>query len=94
MTNEQAILLMQRYGRDAKRALKDCTEKMIYRNLKQLPHMAKILYPEMSLDKMQRWLGFMQGVLWAEGLYKISDLRKHVTEAKDEDQGNRQEAAS
>jgi hypothetical protein len=28
-------------------------------------------------DKAFRWLGFMQGVLWAEGVYHIEELKKH-----------------
>jgi hypothetical protein len=28
-------------------------------------------------EKAMRWLGFMQGVLWAGGYYTLNDLRKH-----------------
>jgi hypothetical protein len=28
-------------------------------------------------EKFMRWLGFMQGVLWAEGLYTIEQLKDH-----------------
>lgn len=94
MTNEQAYALMKRYGQDAVRCLSDCTEETIRRNLSQLPHMVNVSHSEMPSDKIQRWLGFMQGVLWAESEYELSELGQHVREAKDEDQGNRQEAAS
>lgn len=29
------------------------------------------------LEKAFRWLGFMQGVLWAEGVYAIDELKDH-----------------
>jgi hypothetical protein len=29
-------------------------------------------------EKIQRWLGFVQGVLYADGIYGIDDLRRHV----------------
>ena len=28
-------------------------------------------------EKAFRWLGFIQGVLWAEGIYSIDELRDH-----------------
>jgi hypothetical protein len=28
-------------------------------------------------EKFARWLGFVQGVLWMEGLYSIDELREH-----------------
>jgi hypothetical protein len=30
-----------------------------------------------DLDKANRWLGFIQGVLWANGMYTIDDMREH-----------------
>lgn len=39
-------------------------------------------------DKANRWLGFLQGVLWMQGLYTLNQMRDHnrttppVTEAK------------
>jgi hypothetical protein len=27
-------------------------------------------------DKANRWLGFIQGVLWAEGIYSIDEMRE------------------
>jgi hypothetical protein len=32
--------------------------------------------------KLNRWLGFVQGVLWAQLDCSLDDLRKHVREAK------------
>lgn len=30
-----------------------------------------------KIDKAMRWLGFLQGVLWARGIYSLDDLRNH-----------------
>jgi len=30
-------------------------------------------------EKLMRWIGFMQGVLWAQGAYTIDDLREMNT---------------
>jgi len=32
--------------------------------------------------KVNRWIGFVQGVLWKEGIYTVDQLREHVTIAK------------
>jgi len=29
------------------------------------------------LEKMFRWLGFIQGVLWCEGMYTIDQMKEH-----------------
>ncbi len=29
----------------------------------------------MTLDKAERWLGFIQGVLWGAGVYSIDEMR-------------------
>lgn len=41
-----------------------------------------ILEKENDIEKANRWLGFIQGVLWAAGDYSISDLREHNREGK------------
>ena len=28
-------------------------------------------------DKLNRWLGFMQGTLWSQGVFTLSELRAH-----------------
>ncbi len=32
---------------------------------------------EFEKDKYNRWLGFIQGYLWTEGIYTINELREH-----------------
>lgn len=34
-------------------------------------------------EKSQRWIGFVQGVLWTFGFYSIDELRSLVSEAAD-----------
>ncbi len=34
-------------------------------------------------DKLNRWLGFVQGALWMLGVYTIDDLRNHVIDNRD-----------
>ena len=29
-------------------------------------------------EKLMRWLGFIQGVLWKEGIFTIDELRDHI----------------
>lgn len=36
--------------------------------------------PQEDMEKACRWLGFVQGVLWARGLYSINDMREHNRE--------------
>lgn len=35
-------------------------------------------------DKVNRWLGFVQGVLWVTGLYSINEMREHNRDPKPE----------
>ena len=35
------------------------------------------LYEERSVEKDQRWLGFIQGVLWSYGVETIDDMKGH-----------------
>jgi hypothetical protein len=33
--------------------------------------------PELAADKQNRWLGFVQGILWANGVFTIGEMRGH-----------------
>ena len=48
---------------------------------KMIPQMEELSqnndYP--TREKLMRWIGFMQGVLWEHGHYSIDDLRKMNT---------------
>lgn len=36
-----------------------------------------LTWPPERLDKMFRWLGFVQGVLWCEMVYTIDEMKSH-----------------
>jgi hypothetical protein len=40
--------------------------------------------------KINRWVGFVQGVLWKEGLFTIDQMREHVALAHAVETGMRQ----
>jgi hypothetical protein len=40
---------------------------------------------EGRLDKAFRWLGFIQGVLWAQGIYSIDEMKTHNKSREGED---------
>ena len=39
----------------------------------------KGLVAEKKLDKAHRWLGFLQGILWTQGIFTIDEMRAHNT---------------
>jgi len=63
---------------------------------KKIAHMQSMVpkaiafFKEGRREKGFRWLGFLQGVLWAEGIYSIEELKNHnrpdVDEKKHEEE--------
>lgn len=41
---------------------------------------------DLPFDKVNRWLGFIQGVLWSRGKYSIDDMRHHNMGVKPDDE--------
>ncbi len=41
------------------------------------PLMRKMLETPTDREKLMRWLGFVQGILFDEGVFSIDDLRNH-----------------
>ncbi len=37
----------------------------------------EVFITENRMDKVYRWLGFIQGVLWSQGFYTLKDLMNH-----------------
>ncbi|MBI2047842.1 MAG: hypothetical protein HYT27_01765 [Parcubacteria group bacterium] len=37
----------------------------------------EVFLKEKRMDKLNRWLGFMQGVFWVLGIYTLDQLRNH-----------------
>jgi hypothetical protein len=67
-------------------------ECLVLRPVAQLNHckalaILAIEIPTKRLEKKLRWLGFIQGVLWAHGLSTLEDLKKAnmPTEEKTDD---------
>lgn len=90
MNAEKVASVFQGYVRELNekgcfgRRLED--NKILFKHLKRrvvLNHLAWmckkgiLLAEEGSLDKAFRWLGFVQGVLWALSIYPIHDLKNH-----------------
>lgn len=62
----------------------DKLRSLSLRNNARLKHVWEDMIPltlqfarDGRLEKAFRWLGFMQGVLWAEGIYSINELKNH-----------------
>ncbi len=52
------------------------------RRYEHLVYMLEQLKDETDENKINRWLGFIQGVLWTDGFYSINDLREHINSCK------------
>lgn len=58
-------------------------ESIVITNKQKLNHAMHMLeqikkfIEENRRDKAFRWLGFVQSILWTEGLYKLEDLKNH-----------------
>lgn len=37
----------------------------------------EVFLEEGRVDKVFRWLGFIQGILWSEKIYSLEDLKNH-----------------
>ncbi len=46
-------------------------------HLATMPDQMETMLDHQQTEKAMRWLGFMQGVLWARGVYTLNELRKH-----------------
>lgn len=74
----------QQVDRIAHKYVKTLGAHTIERNAKcRLCHVKWMLYEIIrwpvneELGKKFRWLGFIQGVLWVEGVYTIDEMREH-----------------
>jgi hypothetical protein len=43
----------------------------------------KIFVEEDSIGKANRWLGFVQGVMWMTGFYSVDEMREHNRSERD-----------
>ena len=88
-TNPQTVMerLCELY--DARIAAAGDAEKLtqtadpsIFQKLRHLRWMLTVIPKLPESDKANRWMGFVQGVLFDLNFYTIDELRAHVTEAK------------
>jgi hypothetical protein len=72
MTSERIIEVIELY-RQKLETLDQSNEQIAYLSnmLTRFPSVAK------HQDKAMRWLCFMQGVFWSNGIYSIEELKKH-----------------
>ena len=63
---------------DNKKADLDSTYLSEHERLSHLIFMLDTMKNETDEGKLNRWVGFIQGVLWAHGWWSINDLRNDV----------------
>ncbi len=71
--------ILEKNGVIAKR-LSSLTKKDSLDKETMLAHVAwmcAMMYEMKDIGKMNRWLGFIQGILWNFGLYSIEDFKTH-----------------
>lgn len=44
----------------------------------------KVFLDEGRIEKAMRWLGFIQGALWVEGVYDIEEMKDHNRPKEDD----------
>ena len=84
MTPEQVVAACEKYreaiqsrGYTAERAATDKKgppRSAVYPHLVWMCEQTKVAASE-NMEKACRWLGFIQGVLWSQGIYSIDEMR-------------------
>jgi len=87
MTSEQIIQVVEDYAkkfseRGIRAAKATTTLRPSTREQERHAHWMCLEIPELlktdnGFEKANRWLGFVQGVLWATGIYSIDAMRDH-----------------
>jgi hypothetical protein len=106
MTYEKVVSVMKMYRVELvkHKAVRAGADKLVWSGCGEcrLCHVKWMLMEMMAwgperLGKMFRWLGFIQGVLWAEGVYTIEEMKEHnrsdVEESKSEEQQREERTA-
>jgi len=55
-------------------------------SMDKINDMMEKIYLMDDIPKLNRWLGFIQGVLWKEGVYTVDELRAQVTKIVENNQ--------
>ena len=77
MTPEKVIEVMEMYCERVQRPEELMAPDAADKILDMLPRMREFAKDPTKTEKLMRWLGFAQGVLWAEGVYKLEELKDH-----------------
>ena len=75
MTDEKVNEVMDLYG-NRLTTYAESRPKNVDHLLSMIPTIRGFI-AEGRREKAMRWLGFMQGVLWAEGIYTLHELMDH-----------------
>lgn len=75
MTDEKVIEVARRYKRmlDGYGLMREST----HAKLIEMPAQIVAFIHAGRREKAMRWLGFIQGVFWAEGVYTLDELKEH-----------------
>lgn len=88
LTHKQILNVIPLYKTKIEEALAgELGEWSIQDNAERLTHCIFMIGRMMGAESMQddkanRWLGFIQGVLWCTGLYSVSEMAEHNQQAK------------
>lgn len=86
MTTEHLRQTLQRYHKDLKKRgyeekrndVAETVDEMM-NHLCWMASYAQNFLNDQDQDKAHRWLGFIQGVCWAKGVFTIKEMREHNT---------------
>jgi len=73
MKEEKIINACKKYEKDLKELYTDSDLHHVQWMVSQVPNFLK----EGRKEKANRWLGFIQGVLWAKKIYTIDEMKEH-----------------
>lgn len=89
MTIQRVAMVLEKY----ERKFKELLAREAWEDNEQVIHAAGMI-PKMRKfftngeeDKGFRWLGFLQGILWCNGIYSIEEMRDHNRASRDELRG-------
>jgi hypothetical protein len=77
MKNEKLIEIADFYHKKFEVFYEELYIPEIYKHLLYMLWMIPQFIKEGRKEKANRWLGFVQGVLWANDVYEIEDVKEH-----------------
>lgn len=78
MTKEKVLEVINLYKKELDDVLSKTAsiEEELEHCQTMLPQMEEFI-KEDRMDKVFRWLGFIQGVLWCQGVFEIDEMKNH-----------------